>query len=499
MPVFVTSTSQAKRHGVFAIERRPPSVVRAQGSSVVSIVEQFPWGPDQTPTQVTGTKDFIDKFAPAGSDHTTSGYLSVIGKSWPTLKVVRVLGTGVKATCTINKAGPVAMLTLTLKYKGVLGNSVTATTAVASDGDANHFNLTITLTGASGTTTDFIENLNYSGVGTDSVPDLTKTLLIGTIAKVAAGVPIIGTTSFATGTDGSITSAEYVGTQGASDKGVATLEGDRTVDFVFTGDPGNSLRAAVNAGLVAHADYKTDRMAFINGNSGLSLASVTTDVASYRSIRACYIDVWAYMLDDVDGTERITPAAPWAVSVASSLSPSTSFAWKSALVKSLLQKVTRLETQRGDSAGTNTDNGICTFIAEDLGGFTFEAAVNTNAPVNPAKRTYKRTRMGHYMAKAITSSLRESTDSPNVPLNQQDEINAVQVFLSELLRNRDTDPNNLPHLADAAIDDVATFNTQSQIDAGQFVIPVSAKISPDQEKIFISLNFGETVTVNSVL
>ena len=43
-------------------------------------------------TTPAGPKDIIYTFAPPGMDHTGSGYLSIIGKGWPTLKVVRALG-----------------------------------------------------------------------------------------------------------------------------------------------------------------------------------------------------------------------------------------------------------------------------------------------------------------------------------------------------------------------------------------------------------------------
>jgi phage tail sheath protein FI len=499
MPLFVTSTSQAKRHGVYAFERTPPATIRADGVSTAALVEQFPWGPESL-TLVESPKHFIDTFAPYGSSHTGPGYLAWAGKSWPFLKIQRVLGpTAAAATVTINKSGPTALIVVHAKYKGVLGNSLTATVGPATDGDANHFNLTVTLTGQSGTTTDVFENLNYSGTGADSTPDFTKTMLVGNIVKSSAGVALTGTTSFTGGSDGTVTSAEYVGTQGAADKGAAKLETDKSIDFVFTADPGNSIRDAVNTGLVAHADFMADRMAFINGNSGQTLSDVTTDVATFRSIRACYIDVWAYMRDDVDGTERLTAPAPWAVSVASSLSPSTSFAWKSSKVQAFLRNITRLETARGDGAATNTTNGVCTLIQEENGGFTFEAAVNTNAPNNPAKRTYKRTRMGHYIAKAVIAALREYVDSPNVPANQMDEVAAVKEFGEQLVQNGKTDPNNLPHLAAFGIDDLKAFNTTTTLAAGEFWIPCSARVSSDQEKIFLALNFGETVTVEADL
>lgn len=499
MSLFVTSTTAATRHAVYAIERNPPATIRAAGATVSAIVEQFPWGPEGVYT-VEGVRDFIDNYAPSGMNRTGAGYMSVIGKAWPVLKVVRVLGsTAAKATATLPDADPDNIVTLTLKYKGSAGNSVVWTVSNATDGVSTHFNLEVSITSAYGTTVDKLENLNYSGTGDDSVPNFNGLKLLGAITKLVAGRPVNGTGSFSAGADGTITSAEYVGTQGSTDKGAALLEGDKSVDFVLTADPGNSLRAAVNAGLMAHADFMTDRIAFINGNSGMTASSARSDVASYRSLRACYIDCWAYQRDDVDGTERLVPPAPFAASVAANLSPSTSFSWKSTTVQRLLSSISSLETSRGDAAYQNELAGICTLQREDAGGYTFEAAVVTAAPTTPSKRKYKRTRMGHYIAKSVIPSLREYIDSPNVDFNQQDEVNAVHDFLDTLKRNAKTDPNNLPHIVDFAMRPLSDFNTQTTIDNGEFTIPADVKISSDQEKIFFSLQIGETVRIQSQL
>lgn len=500
MAVFVTSTSAATLHGVYAIERQPPTTIRASGTATVGLVEQFPWGPDSVVTTVSDFKTFMDTFAPAGASHTGPGYMAVMGKSFPRLKIFRVLGsTAAAASATINKTGPTAFIVVALKYKGTLGNSVVCTTSAATDGDSDHFNLTVTLTGASGTTVDKFENLNYSGTGTDSTPDCTNCLLVDSITKSSAGTPIIGSTTCSGGVDGTIDSAAYVGTAGAGDNGIAKFEGETDIDFIMTADPGNSLRAAVNAGLVAHADLMTDRIALINNDSGKTGAQVRTDVASYRSLRAAYIDVWANVRDDVDGTIRLVPPAPFFASVAASLSPSTSPAWKNTVVKTLLRNIVSLETSRGADAYNNTLAGICTLKSEALGGYTFEAAVNTNAPITPSKKSLKRTRMGHYIAKAVTESLRENTDAPNVPSIQQDEVNAVANFLDGLKRNATVDPINQPHILDYALRDLQSFNTPSSLAAGEFTIPADVQISPDQEKIFLSLQYGETVTISATL
>lgn len=494
--LIVTSTAQATTHGVYGIERNPPAVIRPIGTATAAMVDQFPWGPTDAVYTVLDPSDFALKFAPPGMSRAGAGYMAVAGKAYPLLKLVRILGSAaVAASATINKTGPTALIVVTLKYKGTSGNSVVCTTSAATDGDANHFNLTVSVTGATGTTTDKFENMNVSGVGTDVIPtDFTNTYLVGSITKSSSGLPIIGSTTCTSGADGTVDSAAYVGTIGTGDKGVALLEGDKSPDFVFTGDPGNTLRAAVNAGLVAHADYMTDRMAFINGNSGLSLAAVQTDVASYRSLRACYIDVWAYQRDDVDGTQRLTPPAPFAVSVAANLPPSTSFSAKGQEAQQFLRSIVSLEARRGPGgAYTNEQAGICTLQQEEEGGFTFECAVVTAAPTNPTKRKYKRTRMAHYIVKSVAQALRPYVDLPNVPFNQQDEVNAVDEFLGQLKRNAVTNPNGLAHIVDYSIPDLKTYNSAADLAQDIFTIPANIKISSDQSKIFFSMQIGESV------
>ncbi len=115
MPVFITSSSVARRPDVYAIERTPPATIRATGSSVAALVEQFPWGPPQTVFTPSDYKNLLDTFAPAGMSHLGSGYLSLIKKGFPTIKVVRVLGsTAVKAFATLLTAGAVIVAVVTL-------------------------------------------------------------------------------------------------------------------------------------------------------------------------------------------------------------------------------------------------------------------------------------------------------------------------------------------------------------------------------------------------
>lgn len=497
MPLFVTTKAAATRHGVYGVEKIPAALVRATGTGTAALIEQQSWGPSQS--LFTGSLgELLMTFAPPGMNRTNAGYLAMIKKGFPILKVVRVLGSSaVIASATINKTGPTALIVVTLKYAGTEGNNVVITTSAAQDGDANHFNITASVTGASGTYSETVNNWNVSGVGADSAltqAQKNQLRLIGTITKSSAGVPIIGSTTCSGGTNGTIDGTTYVGTAGTGDVGAAKLEGDKTIDHFFTGDPGNSYRAVVNAGLKAHADLMTDRIAYLNGNAANTAAQAQTDVANYRSQRVVYTDPYVYLYDDVDGTKRLVTSAAFAASVASRLPPSTSIAWKSDVVQDMLSGIVELEASRGEATAANTAAGIATFIQEDEGGFTIEADVTSIAPVTPAKKNLTRSRTGIFIARSVQKSLRGSVDMPNLPVYQQDIIDAVTTFLETLKQNgKKDDAVFVPHILDYALGDISADNAQTDLDNGDFSIPADIKTSPGMERIFLNANYGPTV------
>lgn len=502
MALFITTKVEATRHDVYAIEKLSPAIITPTGTGVATLLAQLPWGPAQTLTTPTSRSDLLNTIAPPGMSRTSTGYLAIIRKAFPTLKYLRVLGTAAAAAAaTINKTGPVALIVITLKYFGTAGNSVVITIAAATDGDPNHFNITASVTGVSGTTSETIHNWNVSGTGTDSsltAAQLTSLKLIGSVTKSSAGVPILGSTTCSGGADGTINATRYVGTAGTSDAGLAKIEGDRTIDHVFVDDCGNSLRAAVNAGLVAHVDLTTDRCAYMNGNSSLTAAATQTDAALYQSQRVVYCDPWVWIKDDVTQALTLVPSAPFAASVASRLPPSTSIAWKGDVVGTMLQGIVDLESDRGEGASANTRAGIATFIREETGGFRIEAGVTTIAPANPAKKNLARTRTGIYIARSVKQSLRPMTDMPNLPVYQQSIVDAITSFMEGMKKNaKKEDAVFLPHVLDYGIGDLGAENAQADLDAGDFSVPLDAKTSSAMERIFLNVNYGETVTITA--
>lgn len=498
MTVFVSSSTSVNRHGAFAIEQNPPAAITPIGTGVACLTAQFPWGRTKVIVEPPTDADLRNEIAPPGFDRTGSGYLSIIQKAFPTLKFVRVEGTGaVKAKATLIETGPTSIVDVEGKFVGAGGNSIIATVKLASDGDPNHFDLDVSITGASGTTTDSFQNLNYSGVGANSTPDFSNTLLVGAINFLAAGIPDVGASNFTGGVDGTVAAIDYTGTPTTADQGIAVMEGDKTIRHIFVDDPGNTLRAAVNAALQAHAELQGDRVSYINGDNGLSLTSTRTDVANYRSDRAVYIDPWARIRDEVTGVLRDVPPGSFGASVGSQLSPSTSIGWKNAEVQRMLAGITELVSPRGEGAGGNTDQGIATLILEEEGGKTFEAGVVALAPVDNTKRNLTRRRMADFIAVSFVRSVRGIVDAPNVGVFQQSLVNALDRLLRGLKRAQFGDAAHIPHILDYKILPLNSANTRNDLDAGKFFIPVQVKTSSALEQIFLTIQIGETVTVEA--
>lgn len=505
MPLFVSTTSTATRPGVYAYSRTPPAIIKALNTGVACIVGQFPWGPavaaqaSQGLYSPSSDSDRLLTFAPPGMSRLGTGYLAMIQKGWPTLKVIRVANaTDAAATCPINKTGPTLLFTIGAKFVGTAGNSITGTISAATDGDANHFNVTVTVTGASGTTSDIFQNLNLSGTGADVIPtaaQLASARLVGSFTKSSAGLPIIGSTTFSGGTSGAIVSSDYVGTQGATDKGFALMEGDLTISHKFTDDPGNTIRAAVNAGALAHGNYMSNSLVYISGNSGLSASAAQTDAATYRSNYVVYADPWVKEYDDTSGALQLVQLAPFLASVGAQTSPSTRLAARDSSITQFLSGIQAVETNRGQNAAQNTLSGITTCIPNPNGGFMLELDVVTNAPVNPAQADVPTWRIGIYVASALQNSLQSFINGPNVQVTQQSILNAADDFLSTLKRNKDRDPLHNPYILGYQFDSITQYNTPADQAAGNFTVPISIQTDAGMQKIFLAMQFAPTVAL----
>lgn len=494
--VWISSPAAARRHGAYAYQRVAPGTVKAVGTSVAAVVGQFPWGPDHQVVTPADTKTFLQTFAPAGMSRVGSGYLACLGKAFPTLKVVRVTASsGAVAAHAHCVESATQVCTITLNSVGTAGNDVKWTVSNASDGNADHFNLDVYVTGATGTTTDSFRNVNLHTAPYTTV-DCTGKILVASVVKDADGRPDNASAqSFSEGADGSVAAADYVGTAGSGDKGLAVLEGDSSVRHVFDDHAFTATgTATVNAGLKAHAILMGDRLAYVAADASQTLGQVKTLANGFAEERVVMTDPWVYIKDDTTGAEHKVPANSFAASVACQTSPSTSIAWKASEVGTMLSGIVRLETNRGNGAADNTDAGVVTVIEEENGGFRFEAGVNTLAPTDPSKKNITRTRMGDYIAVSYISSIRGFVDAPNVAETWALETGMLQKFMDGLKRNVKSDPDHTPFVVDYAIGNLSADNSEQDVDSGKFTIPLSVKIGASQEQIFLAVTHGEGVS-----
>lgn len=496
MTLFQTSITPSLPPGVYAVSNPPPATIAPTGTGHSVIVGQFPWGPSNSYQSPAGMQAFWQTFAPAGMTRTGSAHLSTIRKGWPQLSGVRVADpSAVAASVVISSSTPTALFTVNALYTGTSGNSIIITIGASGDGVSGHFSLTATVSSASGSTSEFYDNNNVTGTGTQVLPNTTGSALLGAVTFTATGMPVAGNSTMASGTNGTVTSAMYVGTPGGNDKGFALLEGDGTIDGVFTDDCSSGFRSVVNAGLNAHGILTTDRICYIAGNSGQSAASAQTDVASYRSINSVYVDPWANVSDDTDGTIRLVPASCWAASVAAQIPPSLAISWRQN--STLLAGISSLETNRTTSRAQNIAAGICTLIPgpANIGGFTFDHGVNTS--LTAGQQDLTRTRMGIYIARSAVNSWYPFIDAPNISSFQQDLINSANNFLSQLQFNASVNAAVLPYIVNFFILPTSASNTPASIAGGAFNVAAQIQTGASMARISLSMSYGPTVTVST--
>lgn len=495
MPLFITADPGAL-HGVYAEEQPPPATISGTGTGTSVIVGQLPWGPPNLLQYPGSMAAFFAMYAPAGMTRTGSAYMSVIRKVWPLLGAVRVADpAAVAAHATVTAAGPTNVLTVPARYTGTEGNALVAVVTAADDGNANHFNLTVSVTSASGSTSETYRNLNISGTGADVLPNVANSLLIAACTKLVAGLPTVGTYTFGSGTNGTVTSTHYLGTQGTGGLyGLALTEGDDTINHIFFDDPGNSIRAACNAGMLAHVVFVTNRVGYITGPSAQTQSQAATDVANYVSQYIAYIDPWVNVADNVTGATALIPGASFAASVAAQLPASVSGAWKRDTNSNMLAGISSLETVRGpQSRAANTQSGICTLFTRRRGGFAFESWVNTSQTSGIKNLT--RTRMNVFIAQSVEDAWQPFVDAPNVPFFQQDLVNSLDNFSDGLKRNASVNPANAEAILDYLILPLSSTNTPTTLAAGDFTVGAQFKYFAGMSRIFLSMQAGETVVI----
>lgn len=499
MARIISSLVQAVGRGSFIFAKRVADAIRASGTARCAMVCQLPWGPVGVLTPFGGAATFRNMFAPAGFPRTSDGYLTATKFPWLDLQIVRVLGAGAAAaTKDFQTAGVVTCLGVTGLYKGTAGNSISGTVAAATNGVANSFNLTLSITDAfGGNTTETYENLDSTqAAGTYWTAITANSKLVGPLVKLGTGRPANATASLAAGTDGTlaIASADYLGTPGNADLGVALLESLQGTDapaFVFTDDPGSGLLVAVNAGLKAHRVLMADkRICIIQGLPAETAATAKTNSALNILDHCAYVWGHANGPDDQGTTQNIPLTGPLAC-IAQAMQPHLSPAYKSADYTALLGWITSLDVSTaGDTVKADLEtNNVIAFEKNANGTFS-----PYNGTMTDGSAMYV-VRARDFSAFTMTGALDQFRNGPNDSETIESERAVIESLLKQWKKNRQIDHILRFSIIDWQLLPTEATNTQADLDAGTCTQQYKMKVASEQKQFFLIAEVGTTVTI----
>ncbi len=503
MPEVISSVSQASGRGVFIIFKAVLDAVLAVGTGRAAMIAQLPWGPIDTETPFQDAATFRAMFAPNGFTRTGQGYLMATKFPWIDLQIIRVLGTGpVKATYTIQNSVPANCLIVPAKYYGASGNGIQVVIANATSGTGTSFDMTVSITDAA---TGLVTSETYPDVDSTQVADdathtywaglTANSQLLGTLVKTGASRPVNGTYTLATGSDGAaIASGNYLGTPGSADKGLALLELDADVSFVFTDDPGSGNLAAVMAGIKAHCVLMKDRrIGVLMGLPAETSATAKTNAAANQLDHCVYVWPHGKVLDD-QGNKTVIPLSGPLASFATLLTPHLSIAYKSKAFTKALSNIVELDASATKATKTDLEkNGVVPFEKSGKTGYFSPYCDVTTSKTSAVFGV----RMADYIAFSIAETLEEFRGAPNDDETFEDERTLIDDFGTQLVKNRKRDHIFLPCINAWELLPTEANNTAATIAAGDATHGIRATLISEQKRIFLVGEIGTTVKITA--
>lgn len=287
-PLFTSNPAEYVRlEGVYVTERNPPGFVKGVSLNTVGVFGQTTRGPVDTPVEITSEARFLEVFG--GRDYGNGGTLinqiwrDMLNKPFGKMVVVRAAATAAATaslTCEegVDGAGT-AVLKVDASSKGAWGNEVWIRVDDATNGDSDYFNLMVKLNG---------ETREYANLCIKTAADDNLAEVIGddygtwiVASKVADGRPAtfstitetdweskddadnymaLGTTltlyTSTAGTEGTIASSDYTGTDRALDQ----IENYKGVSIVFCSEDDGTIGPAVNTAMVTASAASSDRV-----------------------------------------------------------------------------------------------------------------------------------------------------------------------------------------------------------------------------------------------
>lgn len=492
-------------YGVNIVSTSPPAQVAGNNARYIGLVADLPWGPVDTPTLVTSFGEFRDQFYPADfgnvDDSSYPALRALLNKAiFSTggggVRVVRISPSGqAAATLDFDDSGATESVTVTANYVGALGNLIQIAWSANADTAANR-DMTVSISG-----TDY--SVTYENVVVDSgavVTDPGNPYVTVTKHANYADVPaVVSATSLASGSQGTAAAADYTGTIGSSRTGLDALGGVSVdVDVVFCAEVPDSLVDDVNTGLKSFATTYDKGLVILSTPDAQSSSTALTYVSSNSLSDNRVVYTWP-RVETVNGFDSAladveVDGNAFAAALIANCEPWQSPGGPGSRKRNaeLLAGITDLET--ATASRSTLDNlkaaGVaCWVIDRSLGPIIRGGVLADNTSAVPSDIVTQRTRdwlelaLAEYAANYVELPLDVNLATQTIGPAMTPLVAAFRAFLQE--------QQDAGRIKAWSVDPFSQ-NTESNLDAGRWIIRVVVETFAPAQQIVLMPEIGPT-------
>ena len=433
-PFFTQNLGEFTRlEGVYIFEKNPPAFVRGVFLGVVGIAGQTLRGPVGYPVEITSEARFAEVFGGRSYTGSTTSVNKVreflMNKPFGKVVISRVAAAGAAIAEADFTETAAVIINVAASSPGAWGNGLTVAVEAASDSNVAHFNLVVNYGGKS----TVYKNLDTSAVGNNNLLEVIGTDIsnLVVVTKVADGRPdnaVAAALADTAGSDGTVLVTDYTSSGGPLDQ-VGNYPG---VSIVAVADGVDvAINAGINSKILLIAQASSDRMFLIwNGSHTASVATVASDVASYRNDRVVYVYNSTTAFDADLGALVTVPPHSWLASIMSQTDVDVHPGEEGS--KSFTGGISGLQNsslEREDYI-TLRNAGISSWERDFDGGHLLVSAVTTL--LTPGKTEITRRRMADFLIISVARRLRFFSKKKNTVTNRTMMLGEIEAFSDSL-------------------------------------------------------------------
>lgn len=464
--------------GIYIDETSPPPSVTGVPANVAMIVGQFERGSPE----IQGVGSTGELYQNYGNNIAKKGNIALQNKKFGLLKIVRVVASdAVAATHAFLNASSATALSFSALWKGAYGNNITVKIEAGTSTGKKY---TVHDGSANAVWPDEVyDNIAIATINANTF--INSNLIVCTVASAVAEPANIAATALSTGVDGTVADSDYQTAIGKTE--VANSCNILFLDEYTTARKGYLKTTMANTG---------DKMCVMNNAAASSVATVVTDVASYRDTdgRIIYSFPWVYTT--IQGISTLVAPSPFYAALLSQISPKIDPAYAANTqylsgLESLELNLTRADYKNLMAAG------ISAFEIDSDIGPKVKSGVVTQI-LNSAKVMIFRRRMADYIIQSLAKFLKNYQDAPNSAKNRDQVGGQVTAFNRQLEISELVPKDSEVSTGKASIIDTKSLNTDDSIAQGYFKLIYRRRIYSSMRFIVLQADISEGVVVTEV-